>query len=231
MLEWSHIQFKVKDINKAILDFKKLGFSVTKASNTSPNALIWFEEGPFIELLGMKPIMKAAGVFMFLKYGRSMLGKWNKWTSRTEGILDFAVEPKDKKIAQIKNFPQIKQYIDSLDIESSEVITWSRKPVYGEKVYYSYITLYPSGLPFVVSDYSYPQRPEHIVHPNGANRLAYLRVAVGPKEYDKFLKLVKEDKRIIIEKDTYTHILSVGIEGISKRLNAKLLHNVKFESR
>jgi hypothetical protein len=48
----SHVLFKTNDLKKTIKEFEKSGFKVEYGSKKKPhNALIYFSEGPYIEIL------------------------------------------------------------------------------------------------------------------------------------------------------------------------------------
>ena len=48
----SHVLYKVNDLNKSVNEFIKKGFHVEFGSKSAPhNALIYFSEGPYIELI------------------------------------------------------------------------------------------------------------------------------------------------------------------------------------
>ena len=53
----SHVLFKTNDLKKTIKEFEKSGFKVEYGSKKKPhNALIYFSEGPYIEILEKAPI-------------------------------------------------------------------------------------------------------------------------------------------------------------------------------
>ncbi|MBH4734471.1 VOC family protein, partial [Staphylococcus aureus] len=53
MYRVGHLQYKVKSIENAIKKFEELGFKIERANKKSKNAFIWFESGPYIELIEM----------------------------------------------------------------------------------------------------------------------------------------------------------------------------------
>ena len=53
----SHVLYKVKDLEESVKKFQNLGFKVEYGSKSKPhNALIYFSEGPYIELLHKAPV-------------------------------------------------------------------------------------------------------------------------------------------------------------------------------
>ena len=67
-MQLSHILYKVKDLHEAVTDFTNMGFTVTYGAepNRAFNALIWFDEGPFIELFEIKRNRFIVGLLKFL---------------------------------------------------------------------------------------------------------------------------------------------------------------------
>jgi len=229
MYKLSHIQIKVEKIEQGIADFEKMGFMVERGGKKSRNAFIWFEEGPFIELLEMhrKDIIFAP--IFGLVYGSAMNGRWQKWCTRREGMIDFAMEPSDSYRLHIDNFKKVREEAKKLELKPGKVITWSRKNMNENKVHFSYLPVLPKSLPFLVSAYDIRQRPKCIVHANGATRIINLKVSCKAQEFKAFEKLTKHDPSIRLVEGEKFKINSIGITGIHKELPKRLLHNAVIE--
>ncbi|WP_242976856.1 VOC family protein [Lacrimispora celerecrescens] len=61
-MKTSHIVYKVDDLHQAVKEYKEKGFVVEYGTKKNPyNAIIYFSEGPYLELLastGMPKIIK-----------------------------------------------------------------------------------------------------------------------------------------------------------------------------
>lgn len=237
MLKCAHIICKVNNLSQAVKDFKRLGFSVEWGSvpTKSNNALIWFGKGPFIELFE-----ESKGYYIFSKLislfcGKAAGDKLHKWYQLQEGWCDIAGEDEnnDEKYNECasinrKKLVEIQKKIQKLGISTSKVIDGSRKKECGNVVKYSLFYLRPTDFPFIVSKYNSNQRPEKIVHDNGAKEIIKIVVRVVPDLEKTYKKLFENDSRIEIVQGNSTEIADVAISGISKKLDPKLLHGAKI---
>lgn len=105
-LTFDHLVVKVNHLHQATDSFSKAGFTVTQGGTHkvgfSENALIYFKDGSFIELLAMKKGPKTSALrlysktraFMSLKYSRTW-GLFHRFYDRAltlpEGITDFCL--------------------------------------------------------------------------------------------------------------------------------------------
>ena len=64
-MKLSHILYKVNTLEEGVEAFRKKGFHVEYGSRDRPhNALIYFSEGPYIELLAKAPISSFARIIL-----------------------------------------------------------------------------------------------------------------------------------------------------------------------
>lgn len=178
MLNVSHIQYKVDDIHKAVQEFRDAGFQVEwgRRPEKADNALIWFEEGPFIELFEMSRLYYYCAPLMSLMYGKTAKSRWVHWYRSKEGWCDFALEAADQELVKKEHIQEIQSFTEKCGANTSKIINGSRTKTDGEVVKYAYFTTKPLGLPFVVSSYIPKQRPDSIAHPNGALGVTELNV-------------------------------------------------------
>lgn len=230
LLKISHIQCRVHDIKKAVSDYEKAGFQVEWGRNpkNSLNAFIWFEQGPFIELFEMKQFMSLIKVPLGLLYGKSMGERWMKWMVQREGLIDFALEANDEDVAKQENLKLVRKEINKLGIRTSKVLNGRRKKPTGEIVTYGFFSLIPCDLPFVVSAYNTPQRPEHIVHPNGSQYIQKMSISC-PKKFAEILNILLVDNTIInIKESEKFNIDGIFIEGLNSKIETNLLHGANI---
>jgi hypothetical protein len=89
----SHIIYKVDDLYQAVKGFKNKGFEVEDGARKNPyNAIIYFSEGPYLELLastGMPRFMKS----MLRIFGKSKLvNRLDYWDNHKRGPYGVALE-------------------------------------------------------------------------------------------------------------------------------------------
>lgn len=233
MLKVSHILCRVHDIKKAVHDYEKAGFQVEWGRNpkNSLNAFIWFDQGPFIELFEMKRFMSPIQIPLGILYGRSMRERWVKWMIQREGLIDFALEGCEKDIAKQENLHLVRNEIKNLGIHTSKVLNGRRKKPTGEIVTYGFFSLSPCDLPFVVSAYNTPQRPKQIKHLNGSQYIHSMTISC-PDETAEILNTLLVDKVMLTIKESKKfNIDGITIEGLTNKIDTKLLHGANLMHR
>lgn len=206
MYKISHLQYKVKNLENAMRRFKQLGFDIERANEKSKNAFIWFETGPYIEVIEMsKKLVIFAYLFRWV-YGKAMKERWQKWCCNKEGFIDFAIESTNKEYRNIKNFPKNQKILKDFGIQSNKVITWNRKNLKKEKISFSYLPVLPASLPFIVSVYSKEQHPSHILHKNNIEQIQCVTFKCKEKEYRILKDIMENDKHLQLTVDKNSKI-------------------------
>jgi hypothetical protein len=76
----SHVLFKTNDLKKTIKEFEKSGFKVEYGSKKKPhNALIYFSEGPYIEILEKAPITSLIKLILRFIGKGCLVERLNSW--------------------------------------------------------------------------------------------------------------------------------------------------------
>lgn len=175
-LLFDHLVLKVNNLSRAIETFSQAGFTVTKGGihkgGYSENALIFFKDGSFIELLAMKEGLKPFLLrlysrtrgFMRLKYSRKW-GLFHRFYDRAltlpEGLTDFCLLT-----------PDLKQELERIDMEGlfvTKPMNASRKKPDGTVVRWQMASTLLTELPFLKGPYSPKSAPsaEQSSHANG----------------------------------------------------------------
>src|SRR4051812_8160477 len=100
-LALDHAIIAVRDLDQAVQDYQKLGFTVIRgvhSNGATQNALIAFEDGIYLELLaltGAQPIPGMVDFSVLLNRGEGLVG----YALRTENIEAEAAQLKDRGIA------------------------------------------------------------------------------------------------------------------------------------
>ena len=136
--ELDHLVVVVKDLEKATSIFRDKGFYVSPGGShgLTINALILFEEGPYIELIAMKSnllrkIFKILHLFRFLRVieflAPSLMHRFINWFTQSNGIRDICfsnsnfkhnIFPETKKSETL--LPKKKFYRETLSGEKAE---------------------------------------------------------------------------------------------------------------
>ena len=105
----SHVLFKTNNLKKTFKEFEKSGFKVEYGSKTKPhNALIYFSEGPYIEILEKAPV--SSFIKLILRFiGKSYLAeRFTSWENAEEGFFEICLEN------NISNFRAEKKLLEQL---------------------------------------------------------------------------------------------------------------------
>lgn len=238
MIKCSHIVCKVNNIANVVRDYEALGFSMEwgSAPERAYNAMLWFEEGPFIEFYRPPKLFTYLRLPIGLVFGKA-IGKRLAYYSRfSEGWCDVALEPADKnneneqeaEMQNIQDLKAIKSAINKAGISTSRIINRKRTRPDKLKVKCSLFIPNSVGLPFVTSGYDSPQRPEKIEHPNGATGIESVKMGVAENDLSQFQTLCKGDKFLKVESSPQTRALEVGLSGLGKKLDSRYLHGATF---
>ena len=91
----SHVIYKANDLNKTIKLFRDMGYNVEYGSNNNPNnALIYFSDGPYIELLEKSPVSFFQKLFLRLLGKRNIVKRFELWDDASEGFFEISLETK-----------------------------------------------------------------------------------------------------------------------------------------
>ncbi|MFD3702128.1 VOC family protein [Nocardia sp. NPDC058658] len=226
-LRCSHVQCRVRDIGEAVADFTALGFTIAWGSDprTAHNALIWFADGPFIELYELPTRFAALRVPFSAVYGRAAGTRLAKWAQPGEGWRDLAVETSDITLAETH------RAIRGVGLPVSRVVKGKRTRPDGQRVRYEFLAPRTSGLPFVVSGYAAAQRDRAVSHANGARAVATVHFGVADRDRAAFDTLVGDQRRITVRPATSTGVLGIELSGLATELDPSKLHGAAIGAR
>lgn len=165
-LQISHVLYQVGALHEAVKKLRDAGFIVSYGTDPEQayNALIWFEQGVFIELFQaprlpaiMKTLMKIFGY-------RPALDRMEKWRATGKGWCEWALESNATDLNSVKHF--FKQ--EKLGFKGMRK---RRKDIHGQVL--SWQLLLPDDIhfPFIMSAYVPQPRPDTITHPNGITHI------------------------------------------------------------
>ncbi len=220
MLICSHVLCKVADIRLAVRDFEDLGFTVEwgSAPERAHNALIWFPEGPFIELFQLPPAFALLKWPLSAAHGVAAGERLARWARPGEGWRDVALETAETELAATR------AGLRAAGVPVSRVMKGTRTRPDAQLVRYQFIAPRPTQLPFVVSSYDPPQRPAQITHRNGARGITTVRFGVSEADRRTFDALIGADAWLATEDALQTGVIAVEIAGLEGELDPARLH-------
>ncbi len=165
----SHIILKVDNLDNAVREYRKRGFSVEYGRVKNPiNALIYFSDGPYIELLDsthMPGFFKKT--FRLLGKG-GMVDRLDYWDQHTGGYCGLALET---------YAPTLEKELAVLNKHHQEYFKMKNKrdDTKGRKLRFQ--TAFPNelALPFLMTYFNIDPKPKNYVHPNGIQGITKVR--------------------------------------------------------
>ena len=161
----SHVLYKTNNLEASFKEFEKLGYKVVNGSKKKPhNALIYFSEGPYIELLEKAPVSSFLKVILRLLGKGKVVDRFNSWENSTEGFFEICLEnnttnfKKEEKI--LAKFGEDYFITNSKRIDvSNRVLKWK--------------LLFPNQIkiPFLMTQFNINPKPKNFVHPNKIKRI------------------------------------------------------------
>lgn len=178
----SHIILKVDDLDRAVKEYRSRGFEVEYGRAKNPiNALIYFSEGPYIELLDsthMPAFFKK--LFRLLGKGKMVdrLGYWDAYPGGYCGLALETYEPTlEKEIAILQKHRQGYFQMNN-----------RRNDTKGRSLRFKTVCPDEVALPFFMTYFNIDPKPKNFVHPNGVKGIT--KVTFGTKE--KLMPLIRE---------------------------------------
>jgi len=178
----SHVLYKTNNLEASFKEFEKLGFKVEYGSKDKPhNALIYFSEGPYIELLEKAPISFFLKIILRLIRRRKVVDRFNAWQNSSEGFFEICLENEttnfEKEIKILNKFKEGFFVTKSKRIDpSNRVLRWK--------------LLFPNQLkiPFLMTKFSENPKPINFVHPNKIKRIKQISYGID----SKFISILNE---------------------------------------
>lgn len=186
-MKLSHIIYKVADLDQAVLEFRAKGFAVEYGRAKNPcNALIYFSQGPYLELLARTGMPGFAKMMLRLLGKRKTAERMDFWDHYPSGCCGMHLENYDSNLEQEKAV--LDQYHQKY-FELSSV----RKDTKDRELRCRCLFPDELGIPSMMTYFSIDPKPKDFVHPNGVVRIG--DVFFGTKaEYIPLLQKLCDDK-------------------------------------
>ena len=161
----SHVLYKTNNLEASFKEFEKLGYKVVNGSKKKPhNALIYFSEGPYIELLEKAPVSSFLKVILRLLGKGKVVDRFNSWENSTEGFFEICLE------TNTTNFKKEEKILAKF--EEGYFITNSKRIDVSNRVL-KWKLLFPNQIkiPFLMTQFNINPKPKNFVHPNKIKRI------------------------------------------------------------
>ena len=186
MIRLSHVIYKADNLYKSVEDFKKKGFAVEFGSRVNPhNALIYFSEGPYIEIIQKAPISTFLKFILKLIGKQSLAKRFESWDKAKKGFFEICFENYNKDFDQ--EIKILKKYNQKYFITKSERTDPKNRTL-------KWNLLFPRDyrLPFFMTYFNIDPKPKNFVHPNGISKIK--KVVYGlDKKFKRLLEDLCED--------------------------------------
>ena len=164
----SHILYKVENLENSIKKFRDMGFIVQYGSKKNPhNALIYFSEGPYIELLNKAPISGFLKTILRLIGKGKVADRFQKWEHEEEGFFELCFENYKSNFKKEQNI--LEQYGFDYFITKS-----SRTDPLNRVLTWKLLFPYELRLPFFMTYFNIDPKPKSFVHPNGVKKIQHI---------------------------------------------------------
>jgi hypothetical protein len=215
MLKCSHILCKVDNLRDSVAQLEQAGFSVQWGSDPARahNALVWFEDGPFLEFFELPRGFRWLSYPFGWRFGASAGQRLRSWALAPAGWCDVALEPERYQPDDPLNLANVTQSLHQLALRGSRVIKGHRVAAHGEKVHYRFMTPRDAHLPFIVSHYHPLQRPEHVRHANGARAVSRVDFHLPAASHSQLQQLIPADRWINGQHSTRRYVSGVNLLG------------------
>lgn len=192
-MKTSHIILKVDNLEKGVQEYKNKGFAVEYGKMKNPiNALIYFSEGPYIELLDgtrMPELFKK--LFRLLGKG-AIIDRLDHMDSCKSGYCDFALENYDDNLTKEQSILQ------KYGIKVSQMNN-RRMDTHGRDLRFKLACPDVLDIPFLMTYFSVDPKPRNFVHPNGIREIKKVIYRTSQNRFP-LLKELCDDERLVLSK-------------------------------
>lgn len=157
----SHILYKVDDLDVSVRAFRAKGFEVEYGTVKNPyNAIIYFSEGPYLELFNNSNMPKWIKTLLRFFNKVAMVDRINYWENANEGLIGLCLEnysndfKEEKEILRNHNQGFFEAKSKRLDTKNRLL---------------RFKVLFPDELkiPFLMTYFNIDPKPKNFIHPNG----------------------------------------------------------------
>ena len=184
----SHVLFKTNDLKKTIKEFEKSGFKVEYGSKKKPhNALIYFSEGPYIEILEKAPITSLIKLILRFIGKGYLLERFTSWENAQEGFFEICLEN------NASNFRAEKQLLNKFG-EKYFVTQSKRKDPLNRILKWKLLFPKQIKIPFFMTPFNINPKPKNFIHPNKIRGIKQVFYVTEPNIIPIINELCNDDR-------------------------------------
>ncbi|MEM7099582.1 MAG: VOC family protein [Pseudomonadota bacterium] len=223
----SHILCKVDDLHSAIELWRKAGFEVQLGNKAEKaiNALIWFERGPFIELIdaqGAKPPGWFLGFFKHILKS-PWVGRFDRWVDNKPGWCELALETTG-------DLKPVLGRLRSSEMKIFGPVPNRRQPPNSPVIQTQTAFPHCLELPILMGAYKPDPRPAHVQHPNGAIEIDRIEITIPEETAQDWQALLDTtDTWLKIRVGTDYAVNRVTIRGLNRTLDPRSINGAVVE--
>lgn len=161
----SHILYKVENLDKAVEQYRQDGFVVEYGVKNNPyNALVYFSEGPYLELFCNSNMPKWVKLLLKLVGKAKMVTRMNTWEKAKDGLIAVCLENNKDNLEEEKAI--LKQH-------QQRFFAINNKRLDTQERLLRYKVLFPDEMhiPFLMTCFNIDPKPKNFVHPNGVKSI------------------------------------------------------------
>jgi hypothetical protein len=195
-----HILYKVNNLEKGVETFRQLGFTVEYGTKRKPyNAIIYFSEGPYLELIGNIKLPNFLNLIMKILGKGKVVERINSWHYSKEGLIAVCLENYKTDLKQEKEI--LKNYKQKYFERNSKRLDVKNRLL-------KFKVLFPDELkiPFLMTYFNIDPKPKNYAHPNGFKKIK--NISFGTKK--EFIPLINE----LCEDETLKLFLGEGVKDL-----------------
>ncbi len=198
-----HVIYVVKNLDVAVKEWREKGFTVEYGRTKKPmNALIYFSEGPYIELLKDGGMSSIARRIMRLFGKGDFMNRFDYWAKVPEGWTSLCIEKDPGGLEEEIS------YLDSVGIKGTYMQNLKRVDTKGRELKYMCYFTHDYNMPFLMSYFNIDPKPLNYTHPNGIKRISRVIYRTDKKNAAAIKHLVQDDT-LQIREDQETWIDAV----------------------
>lgn len=184
----SHVILKVEQLDRAVREYRERGFAVEYGRRKNPiNALIYFSEGPYLELLDGTRMPAAVKTFMRAIGKKALSDRLQRLDDCGPGYCELALENYksnlNEEVAVLK-----KHGIKSYSVPSRRVDT------HGRDLRFRLAVPEALDVPFLMTYFSIDPKPANFVHPNGIREISRIAYGTDPSRFAVIEELCDDER-------------------------------------
>lgn len=181
-MKLSHVTFKVDNLAESVAEWEEKGFCVEYGQEeNAKNALIYFKEGAYVELLHLKPLPTWMKIFCSITGKKHFAEKINNWAKEPAGLLSITLE-NDKN--DLDNEEEI---LKKHNLKGNKFLK-KRVDSQGRNLNNLLLFTHDLAFPNLMTYFTEDPKPLENMHSNGITGIESISVGIS----EKYMELFKE---------------------------------------